>query len=373
MKNFRRHKPKFNPPRDADERERPDARKDDRRGAAPPRNEASGREASRSETGRSEAGRSEFRRNEVRRDAERMTKAQRARGETAAASGGGREVRADAARETTAQRVERPADESHLYGVLPVVEALRAGSRRIERITIAEGAGGARLAELFELAREFRVPVRRVARAELQRLAASGANHQGVVAHVAAVAYADAGELMDALTARVGTNDPPLAVVLDGVEDPRNLGAIIRTAECAGVHGLFVPERRAAGLTETVAKTAAGALEYLPVAHATNIARLVEEFKERGIWTIGTDAEANIAYTDWDWQQPCALLLGGEGAGLRRLVRERCDALVRIPLRGRISSLNVSVAAAVVLYEAVRQRTAAPPATYVEGRDDAEE
>jgi 23S rRNA (guanosine2251-2'-O)-methyltransferase len=125
-------------------------------------------------------------------------------------------------------------------------------------------------------------------------------------------------------------------------------------------------------LTETVAKAAAGALEYLPVARATNIARLVEEFKERGIWTIGTDAEANIAYTDWDWTQPCALLFGGEGAGLRRLVRERCDALVGIPLRGRIPSLNVSVAAAVVLYEALRQRTLARSATYEEGRDGGE-
>jgi 23S rRNA (guanosine2251-2'-O)-methyltransferase len=253
--------------------------------------------------------------------------------------------------------------------VLPVLEALRAGNRRIERITIAEGIHESRLHELFELAREFRVNIRRAPRAELQRIAATGANHQGIVAHVAAVAYADAGELTDALAARVGTSEPPLAVVLDGVEDPRNLGAIIRTSECAGVHGLFVPERRAAGLTETVAKAAAGALEYLPVARATNIARLVEEFKERGIWTIGTDAEANIAYTDWDWTQPCALLFGGEGAGLRRLVRERCDALVGIPLRGRIPSLNVSVAAAVVLYEALRQRTLARPATYVEGRE----
>ncbi|HKP73376.1 MAG TPA: 23S rRNA (guanosine(2251)-2'-O)-methyltransferase RlmB, partial [Pyrinomonadaceae bacterium] len=167
--------------------------------------------------------------------------------------------------------------------------------------------------------------------------------------------------------ARTGTSEPPLAVVLDGVEDPRNLGAIIRTAECAGVHGLFVPERRAVGLTETVAKAAAGALEYVPVARATNIARLVEEFKERGIWTVGTDAEANISYTDWDWRQPCALLLGGEGAGLRRLVRERCDVLVRIPLRGRISSLNVSVAAGIVLYEALRQRTSARAETYEDG------
>lgn len=251
----------------------------------------------------------------------------------------------------------RSAD-AHLYGVLPVLEALRAGSRRIERVTVAEGAHESRLHELFELARAAGVPVRRAPRAELQRISA-GALHQGVIANVAAAAYADAEELLDRLAAGVGTGAPPLAVILDGVEDPRNLGAIIRTAECAGVNALFIPERRAAGLTEIAAKTSAGALEYLPVARVQNVARLVEDFKARGIWTIGTDADANIAYTDWDWTQPCALLFGGEGAGLRRLVRERCDALVRIPVRGRIASLNVSVAAGIVLYEAVRQRTAA--------------
>ena len=197
--------------------------------------------------------------------------------------------------------------------------------------------------------------VHRAPRAELQRLAPH-ANHQGVVASVAAAAYADADELLDALAARVNTDAPPLAVVLDGVEDPRNLGAILRTCECAGVRAVFVPERRAVGLTETVAKAAAGALEYVRVARVTNVARLIEELKERGIWTVGTAADASLEYTDWDWTRPSALLLGGEGEGLRRLVRERCDALVRIPLRGRIASLNVSVAAGVVLYEALRQR-----------------
>jgi 23S rRNA (guanosine2251-2'-O)-methyltransferase len=132
------------------------------------------------------------------------------------------------------------------------------------------------------------------------------------------------------------------------------------------VDALFIPERRAAGLTETAAKAAAGALEYLPVARAANVARLVEDLKARGIWTVGTDADANIDYTEWDWTQPCALLFGGEGSGLRRLVRERCDALVRIPLRGRISSLNVSVAAGIVLYEAVRQRTTVTESAYTE-------
>ena len=238
-----------------------------------------------------------------------------------------------------------------------MLEALRAGRRPVERLTVVEGAHEARVYEILTLAREAGVPVRRAPRAELHRLA-EGANHQGVVAHIAAARYAEAGQLLDALAARVGTADPPLALVLDGVADPRNLGAIIRTAECAGAHGLFVPERRAAGLTETVAKAAAGALEYVPVARVTNLARLADELKGRGVWTVGTAADAELSYTDWDWTQPCALVLGGEGEGLRRLVRERCDVLVRIPLRGHIPSLNVSVAAAVLLYEALRQRTA---------------
>jgi len=246
-------------------------------------------------------------------------------------------------------------DGAHLFGVQPVLEALRAGVRPVERLTVAEGAHEPRLREILEIARYADIPVRRVPRTELQRLAA-GANHQGVVATIAAAHYAHTDDLLDALSLRVGTEDPPLAVVLDGVEDPRNLGAVIRTVECAGAHGVFVPERRASGLTETVAKAAAGALEYVPVARAANVVRLVEELKGRGIWTVGTAAGAETSYAEWDWTQPCALLLGGEGEGLRRLVRERCDVLVSIPLRGRIESLNVSVAAGIVLYEAVRQR-----------------
>ena len=261
--------------------------------------------------------------------------------------------------------VDAHAHAGQLYGVLPVLEALRAGERRVERITVAEGAHESRLSELFELARQRGVPVRRAPRAELQRLA-HGAHHQGVVAAVAAVAYANADELLDKIAAQVEADAPPLAVVLDGVEDPRNLGAILRTCECAGVTAVFVPERRAAGLTETVAKAAAGALEYVPVARAANVARLVAELKARNVWTIGTAADAPLAYTDWDWTRPSALLLGGEGEGLRRLVRERCDALVHIPLRGHISSLNVSVAAGIILYEALRQRAAAGRALQVE-------
>ena len=254
---------------------------------------------------------------------------------------------------------------AHVFGVQPVLEALRAGARPLERLTVAEGAHESRLREILEIARYADIPVRRVPRSELQRLAA-GANHQGVVATIAAAHYTHADELLDALAARVGTQDPPLAVVLDGVEDPRNLGAVIRTVECAGAHGVFIPERRASGLTETVAKSAAGALEYVPVARAANVVRLLEELKARGVWTVGTAAEAETSYEDWDWTQPCALLLGSEGEGLRRLVRERCDVLVSIPQRGRIESLNVSVAAGVILYEAVRQRTARRKAAYSE-------
>lgn len=246
---------------------------------------------------------------------------------------------------------------TQVFGVQPVLEALRAGARPVERVTIAEGAHESRLQEIFELARAANVPLRRAPRNELQRLA-PGANHQGVIATIAAARYADAEDILDALASRVGTDDPPLAVVLDGVEDPRNLGAIIRTCECAGAHGVFVPERRAAGLTETVAKAAAGALEHVPVGRTVNIVRLLEELKERGVWTVGTAADAKVPYNEWDWAQPCALVLGGEGEGLRRLVRERCDVLVSVPLRGKIESLNVSVAAGVILYEAVRQRTA---------------
>jgi 23S rRNA (guanosine2251-2'-O)-methyltransferase len=185
-------------------------------------------------------------------------------------------------------------------------------------------------------------------------LRGANVNTQGVVALVAAARYHDADELLIKLAA--DKEHAALAVVLDGVEDPRNLGAIIRTAECAGAGGVFIPERRAAGLTDTVAKTAAGALEYVSVARTGNVVRLMERMKEHGIWTVGTAADAKRITPPGIGERPPALVLGGEGEGLRRLVRERCDALVRIPLMGHIESLNVSVAAGIVLYEAVRQR-----------------
>lgn len=244
---------------------------------------------------------------------------------------------------------------SEIYGVNPVLEALRAARRPIQQITIADGAKDARLRELIDLAHAQNVPVHHAPRASLDRVAGN-ASHQGVIARVAAAHYVNAADLLDSIATRVGQQPEPLAVILDGVEDPHNLGAILRTAECAGVHAVFVPERRAAGLNETVAKASAGAIEHVPVARATNLSRLIDLLKERNVWVVGTAAEAQMDYTEWDWTRASAVVMGGEGAGLHRLVREHCDALVRIPVNGQIASLNVSVATGVVLYEAVRQR-----------------
>ena len=238
-----------------------------------------------------------------------------------------------------------------VYGPNAVLEALRAGKRQIETITILESARPDRLKALLDLAREKGVPVHRVPRFDLGDM-----RHQGVVARIAAARYADADDLLDQLESRIGSADPPLALGLDGVEDPRNMGSILRTAECAGVHGVFIAERRAVGLTSVVAKVAAGALEYVPVARVTNLVRLIEQLKERNIWVVGTAGDAKQLYTDWDWKLPAAVFLGSEGHGLHRLVREHCDTLVRIPVAGKLESLNVSVAAGVLLYEARRQR-----------------
>jgi 23S rRNA (guanosine2251-2'-O)-methyltransferase len=252
-----------------------------------------------------------------------------------------------------------PGGVNQIYGLVPVLEALRAGSKRLEQITIAEGARHERLRELLDLAKQAKIPVHRAPRLALDRVL-PGATHQGIIARTAAATYKDADELLDELSAQVGTANPPLVLGLDAIEDPRNLGAILRTAECAGVSGVFIPERRAVGLTATVAKAAAGALEHVAVARVTNLVQLIEQLKQRNIWVIGAASDGTSDYTQWDWTVPSALFLGGEGTGLHRLVRERCDALVSIPLRGRIESLNVSVAAGVILYEALRQRTSRP-------------
>jgi len=246
-----------------------------------------------------------------------------------------------------------------VYGVNSVMEALRAGKRPIDSVTILESARPDRIKELIELARQRHVPVHRVPRIDLDRNLGP-ARHQGVFARVGAARYADPDELLEAISQKIGSDDPPFVMGLDSIEDPRNMGSILRTAECVGVHGVFVPERRATGLTDVVAKVAAGALEYVPVARVTNLVRLIEQLKERNIWVVGATGDAKQSYTDWDWKQPSALILGNEGQGLHRLVRETCDTLVRIPVVGHLESLNVSVAAGVLLYEARRQRNLRP-------------
>ncbi len=239
-----------------------------------------------------------------------------------------------------------------IYGLMPILETLRANSRRIEKIFIADGAREHRINEIVELARGAGVPFQKVSRDVFERYIEPGANHQGVVALAAAADYTDADELL----ASIAKKENPLVVILDGVEDPRNLGAVLRTVECAGADGVFIPEHRAAGLTETVVKTAAGATEYIKIAKVRNLNRLIEELKSNNMWVIGTSGDAGGSYADWDWKRPTALVLGSEGKGLHRLVAENCDALVKIPMNGKIESLNVSVAAGVILFEAVRQR-----------------
>ena len=231
-----------------------------------------------------------------------------------------------------------------LSGIHPIAEALRAG-RALDRVLIAQGAGGPRLQQIIDLARQASVPVRFEQRAALDRLAGSSA-HQGVVALGAAQKYAALDTVPDA----------GMLVVLDGVEDPHNLGAIIRTAHAAGSAGVVIPERRAAGLTDVVAKAAAGALEHLPIIRVTNLNRTLEDLKKRGYWIYGVDERGSEDYDRVDYTAPTALVLGGEGKGLHDQVRKRCDVLVRIPMAGKISSLNVSVAAGVVLFDWKRRR-----------------
>jgi 23S rRNA (guanosine2251-2'-O)-methyltransferase len=239
-----------------------------------------------------------------------------------------------------------------IFGINPVTEALKAG-RPIQRVLIAEQRKSDRdILEIIRLAKGRGTEVRIVTRDALNR-EAPNALHQGVIATAAAREYATLDDILQ-LPAQKG--QAPLYLVLDGVEDPRNLGAILRTAEATGVHGVIIPERRAVGLTETVAKTAAGALEYVPVVKVVNIANVLEELKKAGVWVAGAEAGGDTLYWDADFVRPTALVLGGEDKGVRRLVRERCDYLLSLPLMGSITSLNVSVAAGVLLYEVLRQR-----------------
>ena len=238
----------------------------------------------------------------------------------------------------------------YIYGINAVTEALKAGGRAFEWVGMAKERHDIRLQRLIEDCRRASVPVRFLLRTELDRMAGTAA-HQGVVAVTSAKQYSD---LDDVVGAKRGQYS--LVLVLDGVEDPHNLGAIIRTAHAAGAAAVLVPDRRAAGLTETVAKAAAGALEHLPVVRVGNISQTLEALKGRGFWIYGLDERATDLYSETDFARPTVLVLGGEGQGLHQLVKKHCDVLLRIPMAGAISSLNVSVAAGIVLFEWTRRK-----------------
>lgn len=237
--------------------------------------------------------------------------------------------------------------ENMIVGRNPVREALRAGSP-INKILLPRGELAPPLLELSRKARERGIPVQPADRAQLDKLS-GGLPHQGVVAFMAPREYMDVDELL----ARAGSN--PFLIILDEINDPHNLGAILRTADAAGAHGVIIPKRRSASLTPAVARASAGAVEFIPVARVTNIARAIDDLKEKGLWVVGAHMTGEL-YWDAGLDGPLALVIGGEDKGLGRLVREKCDLLVRLPMSGRVSSLNASVAAALLSYEVLRQR-----------------
>jgi 23S rRNA (guanosine2251-2'-O)-methyltransferase len=238
-----------------------------------------------------------------------------------------------------------------LYGINAVKEAI--GARPVEYVLVAEGQHGQRVQEILNACRAAGISLRFAPRPALDR-AAGTAQHQNVVAICSARAYDDLESLLHPPAG--GQPGQPLLVVLDGVEDPANLGAVVRTAVAAGSSGVIIPERRAAGLSPAVARAAAGALEHIRVARVINLVRTLVDLKEQSMWVYGFEAQAERSYLDLDYSTGCALVLGGEGRGLHRLVREACDQLASIPLYGSVQSLNTSVAAGIVLYEAARQR-----------------
>ncbi|NQD65872.1 23S rRNA (guanosine(2251)-2'-O)-methyltransferase RlmB [Bacillus haikouensis] len=232
----------------------------------------------------------------------------------------------------------------------PVIEALKSG-REINKIWIAEGSQKGSIQQILGLAKESKVMVQYVPKKKIEQMVAE--NHQGVVASVAAYNYA---EIDDIFTKAAQKGEDPFILILDELEDPHNLGSIMRTADAAGAHGIIIPKRRAVGLTSTVAKASTGAIEHIPVARVTNLSRAVDELKERGVWVAGTDAKGKQDYRQLDGTLPIGLIIGSEGKGMSRILREKCDFLVQLPMSGHVTSLNASVAASILMYEVYRNR-----------------
>jgi 23S rRNA (guanosine2251-2'-O)-methyltransferase len=242
-----------------------------------------------------------------------------------------------------------------LYGLHPVEEAIRSGARRLDHISVARERRDAKLENLITLARTAGVRVSLEPRDQLTRIARTD-THQGIIAHVRERQFLAVEDLL-AILDQPG-HDPHFFLALDGVEDPHNLGALLRTADGAGVDGILIPERRSAPISATVAKTSAGASEHVRIARVTNLVRALDQMKRSNVWVVGLDERGTPDYTDYDFSTDTVLVLGREGAGLHDLVKKTCDHLLRIPMAGQVSSLNVSVAGAVVMFEAMRQRRA---------------
>jgi 23S rRNA (guanosine2251-2'-O)-methyltransferase len=240
-----------------------------------------------------------------------------------------------------------------IFGIHPIGEALKRRERRFDYVAVSKERNDPRVQRIIEDCREQGISVRFVNRDEIDRTTRT-TNHQGVMAFTSRKSFS---ELDDLLESKRGERS--FLLVLDGVEDPHNLGALLRSADGAGVDGVIIPERRAAGITGTVVKASAGASEHLKVARVVNIARTLEELKDRNIWTVGLDERGEQSYDELDYNMDCAIVLGAEGKGLHDLVRRKCDMLVSIPMMGSVSSLNVSVAGGIVMYEVLRQRRTA--------------
>jgi 23S rRNA (guanosine2251-2'-O)-methyltransferase len=245
----------------------------------------------------------------------------------------------------------RRSSEKIIIGRNPVLEALRAGTK-IEKIFVLHGVHGNAIKNITTLARQTGVTCVEVGKNKFDEFDDSS-DAQGVIAIVGQKDYVEVGDILDLASKK---NDVPFILILDEIEDPQNLGAIIRTAECVGAHGVIIPKHHAAPVSSGVIKASAGAAQYVNVAKVTNIAQTIDELKSKKVWIIGTDGTAEKYYYEMDYKMPIALVIGSEGYGIRRLVKEKCDFLVKIPMFGKIESLNASVAAALVMYEVVRSR-----------------
>ena len=238
----------------------------------------------------------------------------------------------------------------YIIGRNPVIEALRSG-RDINKIWIAEGAAKGQVQIVLALAKENKIILQHAPKKKLDQLVEG--NHQGVIAQVAAFQSAELEGLFKVAEKR---NEDPFFLILDEIEDPHNLGSIMRTADATGAHGIIIPKRRAVGLTASVAKASTGAIEYIPVARVTNLSRTIDELKERGLWIAGTDAKGKTDYRNLDGTMPIGLVIGSEGKGMSRIIGEKCECLITLPMVGKVTSLNASVAASLLMYEVYRKR-----------------